>query len=140
VELSAYEHQQVNFISNSLCSTSITSQMAQAGSNIVSNRRRWGNCGQNGGISIQSRPSGVNAIPHHRVPGRCFTHNIGLKLNRKHNTWIKQTTVCNRRSYSHQALKQLVARYCPGRNFYICAGVSIVPHIDAFSIGGKHEV
>ena len=54
--------------------------------------------GKNGGINIQSRPSGINIIPQHRRQAL-------PKLNRtsKHNTWIKQATLCNGRSYSHQS-------------------------------------
>jgi hypothetical protein len=61
--------------------------------------------GKNGGINIQSQPSGVNVIPHYRVPGPSLRRQHWPKLNRssKHNNWIKQTTVCNRRSYSQQS-------------------------------------
>jgi len=66
VELSAYEHQQVDFIINSLCSTSMQPDSAsdidvQTDGVRVTVERMVG--------LTFNRPSGVSAIPHHRVPG-----------------------------------------------------------------------
>jgi hypothetical protein len=83
----------------------LPSQIAQADDIDVQTDGLRVTVGKNGGINIQSRPSGVNAIPHHRVPGPSLRRQSWPKLNRpsKHNTWIKQTTLCNRRSYNHQS-------------------------------------
>ncbi len=76
----------------------LPSGIAKAGDIDVQTNSVRVTVGKNGGINIQSRPSGVNIIPQHRRQAL-------PKLNRtsKHNTWIKQTTVCNGRSYTHQS-------------------------------------
>jgi len=102
----------------------LLAEIAQAGDIDVQTDVRV-TVGKNGGINIQSRPSGVNAIPHHRVPGP-LRRQHWPKLYSKHNTWIKQTTVCNRRSYSHQSTRQLVGALSELKLLHL-RGVSIVP-------------
>lgn len=61
--------------------------------------------GRDGGINIQSKPSRVIVIPHHRVPGSSLGRQRWPKLNRTitHNTRIKKTTQCHQSSYSRQS-------------------------------------
>ena len=83
----------------------LPSGIAKAGNIDVQTNGVRVTVGKNGGINIQSRPSGVNIIPQHRVPSPSLRRQALPRLNRtsKHNTWIKQTTVCNGRSYTHQS-------------------------------------
>ncbi len=61
--------------------------------------------GKNGGINIQSKSPGVIAIPHRQLSNPSLRRQHWPKLNRtsKYNTRIKQATLCNGRTSSHQS-------------------------------------
>jgi hypothetical protein len=81
----------------------LPSGIARAGDIDVQTANVRVTVGKDGGINIQSRAPRV--IPHRQLGNPSLRRQHWPKLNRtsKHNTWIKQSTLCNGRSYSHQS-------------------------------------